>query len=194
MQYFVEGLNSNSYFTAWHRGRKDACNNSPCCSPIELLLLGALKYLGRKCTSYDLEQEESESTFISERTHEQLFQHFIMFGSSDLYTQFVWTPQTNEEIDKKMKQARYDPGAGDSTDVVILNCRYAHRQAHLGPKISKPSCSHNETVSHRRCILSRTSGHLSRWNDKTLILYDDFGVGLKEGTIILEDYKFNLSE
>ena len=94
----------------------------------------------------------------------------------------------------EMKQAGY-PGAGGSTDVVILNCRYGHWQAHLGPKISKTSCSHNATVSHRRRILSKTSGHLSRWNDKTLILYgDDFVVGLKEGTSILKDYEFNLSE
>ena len=93
----------------------------------------------------------------------------------------------------EMKQAGY-PGAGGSTDVVILNCRYGHRQAHLGPKISKTSRSYNATVSHRRRILSRTSGHLSRWNDKTLILYDDFVVGLKEGTSILKDYEFNLSE
>ena len=152
--------------------------------------------MGRKCTFDDLE----ESTFISERTHERFFQQFIIFGSSDLYsTQFVRTPQTNEEIEThmhEMKQAGY-PGAGGSTDatnVVILNCRYGHRQAHPGPKMSKTSRTHNATVSHRRRILSSSSGqHPSRWNDKTLILYDDFVVRLKEGTI-LEDYEFNLYE
>ena len=60
--------------------------------------------------------------------------------------------------------------------------------------MSKTSRTYNATVSHRRRILSSTSGqHPSRWNDNTLILYDDFVVGLKEGTI-LEDYEFNLYE
>ena len=60
--------------------------------------------------------------------------------------------------------------------------------------MSKTSRTYNATVSHRRRILSSTSGqHPSRWNDNTLILYDDFVVRLKEGTI-LEDYEFNLYE
>jgi hypothetical protein len=74
MQYetwkdFVKILNDSPILQQWHKGSVD-CIGQPA-SPIELLSLGAWKYVGRKCTFDCLE----ELTFISERTHEQFFKH-----------------------------------------------------------------------------------------------------------------------
>jgi hypothetical protein len=37
------------------------------------------------------------------------------------------------------------------------------------------------TVSHQRKILCTTTGHHARWNDKTLITFDDLACSLQEG-------------
>ena len=54
-------------------------------SPVELLLLGTLRYLGRGFTFDDCE----ECTNISEETHRRFFHSFIMFGSTVLYRKDV---------------------------------------------------------------------------------------------------------
>jgi hypothetical protein len=189
---FVEKLNSNPLFKPWKIGNTDVCGRQ--CSPIALLSLGALKYLGRKCTFDDLE----ESTFISERTHERFFEKFVEFGSTSLFHEYVIMPRTVEEMEShmhEMKLAGMDGGGAstDATNVTIENCRYGSRQPHLGPKGSKTSRTYNASVTHRHRILNTTAGHPSRWNDKTLILFDDFATGLKDGSL-LGDYEFFLYE
>jgi len=150
--------------------------------------------LGRKCTFDDLE----ELTFISERTHERFFKKFILYGSTRLYDEWVVLPKTNEEIEwhaREMKLAGF-PGAVASTDathVIILNCRYGIRQVHLGFKLDKTSRTYNLSATHRRWIVSSTGGHPARWNDKTLQLFDDFLLGLQDGTL-MNDYEFELLE
>lgn len=62
-------------------------------SPIELLLLGALRYLGRGWTFDDLE----ESTAISREVHRVFFHKFIDYGSADLYERHVIAPTNYEE-------------------------------------------------------------------------------------------------
>lgn len=62
-------------------------------SPLGLLLLGALRYLGRGLTFDDLE----EYTAISEETHRQFFHKFIQFGAESLYPEYVRYPTTAEE-------------------------------------------------------------------------------------------------
>jgi hypothetical protein len=188
---FVERLNNDNLFSTWHRGNKDCCGRES--SPIELLSLASLRYLGRKCTFDDLE----EFTFISERTIERFFQQFIVFGGTRLYKEFVVAPSTPEEVathTREMSAAGF-PGSAASTDattVVIVNCRYGLRQMHLGHKDKKTARTYNITVNHRRKILATTDGHPSRWNDKTVILFDEFINSLKNGD--LDDCEFFLFE
>ena len=54
-------------------------------SPIELLILGAMRYLGRGWTFDDLE----EATAISQDVHRVFFHKFIEFGSTTLYNRYV---------------------------------------------------------------------------------------------------------
>ena len=44
-----------------------------------------------------------------------------------------------------------------------------------------PTRTYNSTVNHRRRILSSTCGHPGRWNDKTLVLYDNLSTDLRDG-------------
>ncbi len=53
--------------------------------PLELFILGALRYLGRGWTFDDLE----ESTNISLSTHRQFFHAFIEVGATELFSRWV---------------------------------------------------------------------------------------------------------
>ena len=49
------------------------------------------------------------------------------------------------------------------------------------------------TVDHLQRILGSTAGHPGMWNDKTLILFDDFICSVNNGKLH-EDYEFKLYE
>jgi len=55
--------------------------NNKQASPIELLVLGSLRYLGRGWTFVDVE----ENTAISKEVHRTFFHRFVEFGSTMLY-------------------------------------------------------------------------------------------------------------
>ena len=57
-------------------------------SPLELMVLGSLRYLGRGLMFDDLE----DYTSIDEETHRQFFHVFIDYGSKELFQEFVVTP------------------------------------------------------------------------------------------------------
>jgi hypothetical protein len=63
-----------------------------------LLLLCALRYLGRGWTSDDL----SENTAISEEVIRIFFHRFIEFGSTVLFEKFVTSPKTAEDAKAHM--------------------------------------------------------------------------------------------
>jgi hypothetical protein len=64
-------------------------------SPIELLLLGCLGYLGRGLTFDDIE----EYTAISKEVHRTFFHLFIKFGEEVLYPRFISYPVNSVEYD-----------------------------------------------------------------------------------------------
>jgi len=82
-------------------------------------------------------------------------------------------------------------GSSDATHIVLEKVEYRLRQSHLGFKSSHTARSYNVTVNHRRQILATTTGHPARWNDKTVVLFDNFIVSLNEGTN-LQDVVFEL--
>ena len=53
-------------------------------------------------------------------------------------------------------------------------CSFRIRKLNLGYKLAHTARTYNMTVNHRKRILSTTKGYLVRFNDKTLVLYDDF--------------------
>jgi Plant transposon protein len=163
-------------------------------SPIELLLLGAIRYLGRGWCFDDLE----ELTSISEECHRQFFHTFIKWGSSFLYKKYVVAPKTKEELAthiKEMEEAGLHGciGSVDATHIGMLRCHYARWNHHKGPKEGCPARTYNIVVNHRRQILSSTTGHPGRWNDKTLITFDAFVMDVKNNKIF-NDYIFHLKK
>jgi hypothetical protein len=163
-------------------------------SPLELLILGAFRYLGRGLTFDDLE----ESTAISEEVHRKFFHKFIKIGSTVLYDRYVRAPQTKEEVQQHMHEFATAglPGAfasTDATNIIHELCNWKNRRAHIGFK-SKHACrTYNTTVNHRRRILASTFGNPGSFNDKTLILFDTFIRDIKRGEK-LDDYTFELLE
>ncbi|CAB9517844.1 Plant transposon protein [Seminavis robusta] len=184
----VEKTSVSGKFRRWHR--KDAMGQD--CSPIELMILGALRYLGRGLTFDDLE----EFTAINEETHRQFFHVFIEFGSTNLFQKYVSHPVNAEQY--RTHQHEFNMGglhgaawSSDATNVIMWRCTHNLKQANTGFKQSHPARSYNLTCNHRRQILHTTKGHPSRWNDKTLAYHDEFLYSLRKGDI-LQDAKFTL--
>lgn len=186
----VNRLDQSGMFNRWRA--KDACGKEA--SPMELLCLGALRYLGRGLTFDDLE----EYTAINEETHRQFFHVFIEWGSTVLFNQWVKMPINATQFADC--QVEFDKGglngAGfstDATNVLLWRCYHSMRQSHIGFKNSHPARSYNLTCNHRRQILHTTTGHPARWNDKTLAWHDNFLIDLREGRI-LQDVVFELKK
>jgi hypothetical protein len=88
-------MKESDLFDRWKEGNTDAVGNPA--TPIKLLVLTALRYLGRGWTFDDL----SESTAISEDVIRVFFHKFIEFGSTTLFNKFVMAPSTVEETEKQ---------------------------------------------------------------------------------------------
>ena len=91
-------------------------------SPISLLLLGTLRYLGRGWTFDDLE----ETTGISEEVHCNFFHVFINYGTTIMYPSLVKYPTTREEgltHGKEFNQAGMHGAIGsmDACHIVLEN-------------------------------------------------------------------------
>jgi hypothetical protein len=186
-------LESEPSFARWHAGKVNPWSRIET-TPISLLLLTSLRYLGRGWTFDDL----SENTSISQETIRVFFHSFIAFGSTVLYTEYIRPPTTCDEA--RHHTSEYSmagfPGAIGSTDathIMLERVQYRLRQTHIGFKMSHTARTYNITVNHRRQILATTAGHPARWNDKTLALFDTFMTDLKDGHI-MNDMFFNLYE
>jgi hypothetical protein len=181
-------VESADEFRRW-RGR-DAVGEKA--SPLCLLLLGALRYLGRGLTFDDLE----EYTAVGEETHRQFFHVFIRYGADILYPQYVSMPTTAQDYQHHWSE--FDIGgltgacfSTDATNVIMWRCEHNLKQANMGFKNSHPARTYNVSVNHRRQVLHSTTGHPGRWNDKTLAMFDHFLSGIHEGNI-LQDVAFEL--
>lgn len=96
----------------------DAAFREP--SSLQLMLLGALRYLGRGWTFDDL----YENTSISEETHRQFFHVFILWGSTTLYDLYVIYPTDKEHVPNhvnEMKVAGFHGCVGSTDATHVFN-------------------------------------------------------------------------
>ena len=184
---------ANGYMKRWKPGAA-AANKKPA-APLKLLVLCALRYLGRGWTFDDLE----ECTAISQEVIRNFFHEFVSFGADNLFKKWVFAPQTVEEIESVTAEytAAGFPGCIGSMDAThIEHCRiaYDHRQAHLSFKLPFTARTYNIVTNHRRRILGTTDGHPARWNDKSLVKFDEIAMDLHEGTGggVMNDLLFEL--
>jgi hypothetical protein len=166
--------NSNCYESENKKNKK--------VSPIELLLLGSLRYLGRGWTFDDMR----DVTYISRDVHRKFFHQFVKFGATVLYPIYVSAPRTVEELmdcEQEYNIAGFPGciGSTDATHIPLKKVCFSLRQAHLGAKSKSTMRTYNLTCNHWRQILHTTSGHPGRWNDKTLIRFDTFMSELRDG-------------
>ena len=179
---FVKVCEESEYFEK--RSSESGINpyNKRKVTPITLLILCALRYLGRCVTLDDLQ----EYCAVNIQTIREFIHLFIEFGSSHLYNLYVKCPQNATEMKDcgdEYEKAGFAGciGSTDATHMVMEKCSYRLRQLHLGFKLAHTARTYNLTVNHRRKILSTTKGHPARFNDKSLILYDDFMNRLNDG-------------
>jgi hypothetical protein len=111
----------NEFFDRWFQN--DCTGSLP--SPIELLLLGVLRYLGRGLTFDDLE----EYTAIHEETHQQFFHVFIRYGAKVIYSIHVKYPVNSAEYERHCHE--FDVGglhgvgfSTDATNVIMWRCSH----------------------------------------------------------------------
>ena len=123
--------------------------------PLEILILGALRYLGRGWTFDDV----SESTGVSEEVHRKFLKLFCRACRLNLYPKWVKRPETEEEIADCMsefKDAGFDGciGSADVTHVVLEKCYAKLKNQHLGGKSSMTTRAFQVVVNHRRQIIA----------------------------------------
>jgi hypothetical protein len=151
------------------------------CMPIHLLILTSLWYLGRGWTFDDCE----EATAISEDVCHVFFHEFVLYGQKVLFPKYVVAPQTQAEVESCMAEFSLAgfPGCIGSMDAshVCLECvEFRLRQPHLANKLHTTARSYNIVTNHCCQILSTTEGHPATWNDKTLVRFDCFVMGMKK--------------
>ena len=125
-------VSTSTLFCRWKSSR---IIERPKLKPIRLLLLGALRYLGRGWTFDDLEQ----TTRISEKVHRHFFRIFIKFGQHVLYPIYVKYPKNSKEGKTHINEfiiADLDGGAGsmDACHVTIDKCSHRLKFLNLGGK------------------------------------------------------------
>ena len=177
-------------FDQW--SRSDAVGDRP--MDIKLLLLGCLRYIGRAWTYDDI----YEANGISISTNRQFILRFIKYGSTVLYKKWVIDARISRNLNEQeslFKQAGFNGciGSSDATHVPMLKCSQWASNCHKGFKLNVPARTYNVTVDHSRRILQSTTGHPGTWNDKTLILFDEYISGVHDGKIH-NDFIFHLLE
>ncbi len=137
--------------------------NSKKSSPIELLVLGVLRYLGRGWTFDDI----CESTCISAETHRCFLNAFLEFGSTILYSKYVITPRTLEDAQSHMvefEKAGFPGcvGSCDCTHIATEKCQYNLKNNHTGQN-KKEKGYHMHIQPHCQPSSSHTA-HYSWWS------------------------------
>jgi hypothetical protein len=184
----VEWVSADPLFDRWCGWK----SNNKKASPVELLVLGALRYLGRGWTFDDIE----ECTAISKEVHRIFFHKFILFGSTELYRRMVIAPISVDEAFSHMAEYKSAGlpgciGSIDCTHIVTERCEYNLKNNHLGFKSSNTTRTYNLTCNHRRRILHSTAGGPGRWNDQTMVRLDKFIGSVRAGTLF-GDHEFEL--
>lgn len=102
-------------------------------TPIALLVLGALRVLGRG-TIFD---SLTETTYVSGETHRKFFGSFIDWGSKFLYTKFVYYPRTQQQAQVNLNEMKLGGmpgcvGSTDATHISLEKCSARLKNAHAG--------------------------------------------------------------
>ena len=92
---------------------------------------------------------------------------------------WVKCPETEEEVKdhtSEFKAAAFDGciGSADVTHIIMEKCYARLTNQNLGEKDSHTTRAYQLVVNHRQQILATTVGFPGRWNDTTIVQFDDF--------------------
>jgi hypothetical protein len=146
-QELVDMVRGSPLFERWREGKVDAVRQRA--TPIPLLVLCVLRYLGRGWTFDNL----SENTGISEEIIRVFFHKFIEFGSTVLYKRYVVPPVNAEDAAQHSQEYAKAGlpgciGSMDATHIILEKVEYRLRQSHLGFKSS------HTLRNHTRCEIT----------------------------------------
>ena len=175
--------------SCWWEERPDAAGRPPV--PVELLLLGALRVLGRGWVWDDV----VEATHISETVLRGFFKRFTKHYATVRKDEFIHAPDTVQEIEEIMRVYREAgvPGAIGSVDCVHVwwdRCPVNISNVCRG-KEKYPTLAWQVVADHKRRILSVSRSHYGAENDLTISKYDDFVMGMHWGSKY-KDVEFEL--
>ena len=126
-------LETAEMFCQWRPNNINADGDNV--STLPLLLLGALRYLGRGWTFDDIE----EATAIGKETHRIFFYQFIDYGSKVLFDRYVIFPTTAAKARTHMHEYNIaglpgTPCSMDATNVSMDKCPNLLQHVNKGPK------------------------------------------------------------
>jgi hypothetical protein len=113
--------NDSKEFGRWRS--KDAYGKLS--SPIELLILGSLRYLGRGFTFDDIQ----EFTCISREVHRNFFHAFIEWGSTALFKMYVSAPMTDDQAEHHLKIIFSLSGIGSHRKLMVTEKQLISKEA-----------------------------------------------------------------
>ena len=180
-------MNNHDVFSRWHDEKKDAIGRKS--APLSLLLLSALRYLGRGWTFDDL----YEVTGISDEVQRVFFHIFIDYGSTELYKKHVMDCMYKNVHTSDYTRLGFNGAVAsmDGVHITTERCEASKRNLHLAHKSSLTSRAYNVSCNHRKQILNSTRGAPCTFNDKSLFLRDEFAMDVKTGNKF-GDNKFKL--
>ena len=135
--------------------------------------------------AYRQKQDEEAVSHANVR----LFLHnFCIYGATVMQDRYVRIPKNKEEIERCMQV--YSKlglngciGSMDATHIQGGRIPAALAQAHISFKLKHPARSYNITVDHKRRILFSTRGFPGRYNDQSIVRYDDFFCQISDNAI-----------
>jgi hypothetical protein len=138
-----DGDSSKRWRTTLNHAIRTPCSKRGT-SPVAMLFLSALRYLGQGWTFDGLE----ESTYIHKEVHQVFFLRINEFGACKLYPTYVRMPnsiQDLQECEMAYGIAGFPGciGSKDTTHIPLERVDYIDRQQHLGFKSSATTRTYN---------------------------------------------------
>ena len=159
--------------------------------PVELKVLGSLRVLGKGYHFDGIAELSGMSEPTMQAWHHKFLERFV----GELMSVWVKYPKTAEEAAPYLKVYKRlgVPGGAACSDCTHLawGCCPAALTNDFAGKEGYPTVAYSLTCEHHRKILHVTSGHPGARNDKTIIRFDEFMMGVHEGTF-LSDVEFEL--
>ena len=147
-QSLVNSLMDHDLFQQWRGGNADCTGIKS--TPLELLLLGSLRILGRD-SMMDCMAAEIKVSFA---TFHSFFHKFIKYGATFLFEQHINHPTVKESFYENMIGYAHmglhgAVGSMDATHISSVRIPASLSQAHTSFKNNKPSRSYNICVNRK---------------------------------------------